>query len=317
MNLSHLIQGEPRALKILLDTLQNTFLVCLDAQGRLLAWNRAFAGLFPFIVDFKGRPLKDLMGVPSEEKETVFPELQGTEPQTHVLCLKHARHHFRCVTLAVACGTLMIGERLHYSEDQVFNTLSQLTNEMASVHMKLVQKHRELQVAYGKIEHISRTDPLTDLPNRRSFMDRLEDMLLATAPGEEGFSLVLFDLDHFKQINDLFGHDAGDQVLCRFAELLKKYSRKSDLPARFGGEEFIALLPDTTIKEAWVFAERIRRELAASRLLKDKHRVTVSAGVCGYANPLSREELIKQADMALYDAKNTGRNRISIYSSRP
>jgi diguanylate cyclase (GGDEF)-like protein len=127
---------------------------------------------------------------------------------------------------------------------------------------------------------------------------------------------VLFDLDHFKQINDQFGHDAGDQVLRNFAELLKKHSRKSDLPARFGGEEFIELLPNTTIEEANVFAERIRSELAAQRLLDNDHLITVSAGVCGYTSHLSREELIKQADVALYAAKNLGRNRVMVFSPR-
>jgi diguanylate cyclase (GGDEF)-like protein len=315
MNLTHLIQTEAGPFGQLCNVLQDTFIIHLDDQDRLLSWNRTFARLFPGTIDLKGTRLDELLVVPKEESDAI-PASKELAPQAHVLRLKHANHYFRCVALPASGGTLMCGERLQHSENQVLNSLSQLTNEMAGMNMQLVQKHRELKAAYGKIQQISRTDPLTELPNRRCFMERFQGLLDSSVPRAQSFALVLFDLDHFKQINDQFGHDAGDQVLRNFAELLKKHSRKSDLPARFGGEEFIELLPNTTIEEANVFAERIRSELAAQRLLNNDHLITVSAGVCGYTSHLSREELIKQADVALYAAKNLGRNRVMVFSPR-
>jgi len=313
-NLGSWIDSDSEVLEPLFRALQYTFLVCLDDAGVLQAWNQAFADLFPHAIDLDNRRFNDLLTVPGDS----LLALPGNRPSalpTQVLRLKHANHYFRCVTLPVEKGVLVCGERLNISEDQALNTLSQLTNEMAGMNMQLAQKHRELQSAYSEIQHISRTDPLTDLPNRRYFMERLQDTLEEATHGNPSFALVLFDLDHFKHINDRFGHDAGDRVLQYFAALLKKHGRKSDLSARFGGEEFIALLPNTTVAEARRFAERIRSELADRNLLGNDYRITVSAGVGGYAPQLSREELIKQADLALYVAKNQGRDRVEVFSS--
>ena len=314
LNLVAWIKPDAKVLEPLFQALQYTFLVCLDDAGVLRAWNQAFADLFPRSIGLDHRRFNDLLVVPGESL-LALPGNHSSALPTQVLRLKHASHYFRCVTLPAGKGVLVCGERLVISEDQVFNSLSQLTNEMAGMNMQLAQKHRELQAAYSEIQHISRTDPLTDLPNRRYFMERLQDTLDGAIHGHPSFALVLFDLDHFKQINDRFGHDAGDRVLQYFAELLKKHGRKSDLSARFGGEEFIALLPDTKVAEARRFAERIRSELADRNLLGNGHRITVSAGICEYAPQLSREELIKQADLALYAAKNKGRDRVEICSS--
>ena len=313
MSLSHLVQREVGQWEDLFEFLEYTFLVTLDDEDRLLSWSPAFAHLFPQTTELAGKAFAELLTAP-EGEDPLAESTVKIAPATRLLRSRPGNCYFRCVTLPIAEGSLVCGERLNITEDEAFNTLSRLTNEMAGMNMQLAQKHRELKNAYRKIELISQTDSLTGLPNRRCFLEQLQLTLELAAQGGEPFALVLFDLDHFKKINDQFGHDAGDRVLQYFAGLLKKHGRKGDLSARFGGEEFISLLPESTVDEACFFAERIREELSAQKLLNDEYQSTVSAGICGYDKRFSHEELIKQADLALYAAKESGRNRVSAYS---
>lgn len=158
------------------------------------------------------------------------------------------------------------------------------------------------------------TDPLTGLHNRRFF-----DIHLARAAGAaEGFAVALFDIDHFKRVNDGFGHDAGDAVLREFARRLKAAVRASDLACRFGGEEFAVLMPGADADTAAAVAERIRQAVcdAAFAIPGEQLTVTVSAGVAvapaDASAPEPREALLKRADAALYEAKRAGRNRIGM-----
>ncbi len=130
-------------------------------------------------------------------------------------------------------------------------------------------------------------------------------------------SLIMFDLDEFKRVNDTFGHSYGDQVLVSFAKLLKSKIRGTDIPVRYGGEEFVVLLPYTFVDEAYHVAERIRKEFENMEFSFNgqKIRLTVSAGVsAGRRGEYSLEELISMADRAMYRAKKEGRNRVEVYS---
>ncbi|NDW06519.1 PleD family two-component system response regulator [Jiella pacifica] len=158
------------------------------------------------------------------------------------------------------------------------------------------------------------TDPLTGLHNRR-FLDIHLARTAGGADGTSGFALALFDIDHFKRINDGFGHDAGDAVLKEFGRRLKTAIRASDLACRFGGEEFAVLMPGADAETAASVAERIRQAVceAPFPISGDHLAVTVSAGVAvaaGVAEP--RQALLKRADAALYEAKRGGRNRIGM-----
>ncbi|HCA12152.1 MAG TPA: GGDEF domain-containing protein, partial [Marinobacter adhaerens] len=127
------------------------------------------------------------------------------------------------------------------------------------------------------------------------------------------FSIALIDLDLFKQINDQFGHDAGDDVLREFAALMRTVIRQADVAARWGGEEFLVLLPDTSLLQALSLAERLRSQVARHpfRFRDQALPVTISAGVCSIAKARSLDDLLKQADLNLYNAKESGRNRIA------
>lgn len=161
----------------------------------------------------------------------------------------------------------------------------------------------------GCNEKMSRTDVLTGLANRRHFQERYEELFVMVRRHGCILSVLLLDLDFFKQVNDSLGHDAGDAVLSEFGRVLRENCRQDDFPARFGGEEFIVLLPHTPAAEAMVLGERLREIVAGRDMLPDRQRVTISAGIAELEPEESKESLIQRADQALYRAKHQGRNR--------
>lgn len=159
-----------------------------------------------------------------------------------------------------------------------------------------------------KAEHLALTDALSGLHNRRSGSAFLEHAFAAAVRGAK-LSVIIFDLDHFKSINDRFGHAAGDTVIREFARLLEANTRRMDLSVRYGGEEFMTVLPGAGMAAALAFAERVRT--ATPGLESCPTKVTVSAGVATYDVTLaSPDALLAAADVALYEAKHQGRNRV-------
>jgi len=171
---------------------------------------------------------------------------------------------------------------------------------------------KELAATLTRERSLARTDDLTAAFNRRHFFDLARQELAVARRYHQALALILFDLDHFKRINDTAGHDAGDEVLRGVARIVRAHLREADVFARYGGEEFIILLPRTTMSEALVVAERIRNAIADNATVTSQgvRVVTISSGV---AELLSGEDslelLIQRADRALYLAKQQGRNR--------
>lgn len=164
------------------------------------------------------------------------------------------------------------------------------------------------------LELASNTDPMTGTSNRRHFIPLLRQEILRCQRKNHHVSLLILDIDHFKKINDSYGHPAGDQVICKLADICRKASRQIDTVARLGGEEFAVLLPETSIQEAVVVAERIRSTVE-STIMSDigngALRFTASIGVAEQPEEDSSEEtLVSLADAALYQAKTSGRNRV-------
>jgi diguanylate cyclase (GGDEF)-like protein/PAS domain S-box-containing protein len=151
------------------------------------------------------------------------------------------------------------------------------------------------------------TDPLTNVYNRRFFMQMLEQEMERTRRYGKSFSVIMFDLDHFKSVNDRFGHAAGDMVLKSVADMIKGRIRKTDYFARWGGEEFIILLPETSVEDAAGLAEELRKHLN-SMTLPEVGRVTASFGVASYRPSDTIDTILMRADSMLYEAKDAGRN---------
>ena len=173
---------------------------------------------------------------------------------------------------------------------------------------------------FSSIKNIAIYDTLTGLYNRRYFEDRLGMDAQKSFYGGTPLSLVMVDIDHFKKVNDTFGHTEGDQVLCKISSLLKSSIRKKDTVARYGGEEFILILPEAGLEASFVIAERIRRliENTLFEVGRAQINLTVSMGISNFPShrAKSKEELIKMADQALYDAKRGGRNKVCIFAGK-
>ena len=164
----------------------------------------------------------------------------------------------------------------------------------------------------ARLNELSLTDALTGVPNRRSFQDRLVDEFRRAQRYDDPLALVLLDIDHFKTINDTFGHPEGDVVLREVAGRLRHCVRETDFIARYGGEEFALLLPKTMLGGALTVAERVRSDLAG--LAFHDQRVTASLGISIYPNQAitSADALVRTADDALYTAKREGRNKVAL-----
>ncbi len=169
----------------------------------------------------------------------------------------------------------------------------------------------ELKKAEEQLKRLSTTDVLTGAYNRRMFMDLLARELKRTSRYGERFSLLMFDIDHFKEVNDQYGHDTGDRVLVKIVDLGKQTIRKSDVLARWGGEEFMVLLPETGHEMAHTLGERLRCRIAGYRF-PGTGRLTVSVGVTGFNSGDTIDSLLKRVDEALYAAKRSGRNRVVV-----
>ncbi len=178
---------------------------------------------------------------------------------------------------------------------------------------------RELKRRY---EELSIIDDLTALHNRRFFFPEARNQVAAAVRYESPLSLLMVDIDRFKHVNDARGHAVGDMVLKRIARLMHDEKREADILARFGGEEFIMLLPETGGEGAAVFAERLRRKIAAMQFqsVEETFTITASFGIAELELPANAdagetlEALVQQADAALYKSKEEGRDRISLYS---
>ena len=189
----------------------------------------------------------------------------------------------------------------------------QLERQVAERTEALNAANAELREANRILERLAASDSLTELDNRRCFFDKAGAEVERARRYGHPLSLQMLDIDHFKAINDRYGHVAGDRVLVALAGILRANLRHSDVAARLGGEEFAILLPETTIDDAFVHAERIRQGVAALSIRRgsDRLTVTVSIGVAAMAGgDNSIEPALMRADNCLYRAKEDGRNRI-------
>lgn len=179
----------------------------------------------------------------------------------------------------------------------------------------LNQANAELREANQILEKLAASDSLTELANRRSFFEHAAAEVQRAQRYGHPLSLQMLDIDHFKSINDHFGHAAGDEVLRKLADVLRANLRHNDLAARIGGEEFVVLLPETRLEAAAQHAERLRMAIAALRFPFDQamHSITVSIGVAALdIGELSPDPMLMRADNGLYRAKDDGRNRVQV-----
>jgi diguanylate cyclase (GGDEF)-like protein len=190
----------------------------------------------------------------------------------------------------------------------------QLEHQVAVRTRELAAVAETLQRANSELERLAQFDPLTGLGNRRRFFQVASDLLAQAKRHDRPCSVMMVDLDHFKRINDAYGHGGGDETLRAAASCLQASLRDADLAARFGGEELAALMPETDLAGAYLVAERFRAALEANAIPHEGNviHVTASIGVAAWdSRELDIEPALERADTALYRAKNSGRNRVA------
>lgn len=200
---------------------------------------------------------------------------------------------------------------------QLSTSMSLMTRELMEANKRMEQEVRqrtlELQHANTELARQASTDPLTQLLNRRGFTQRAHHLLAQAQRSQLPVCALSLDIDFFKRINDTYGHDSGDAVLQQFADTIAQRVRQTDLVARFGGEEFVVLLPDTAQASALQLAQHLRQTIADMEIEGVGH-ITTSIGLSSWngSQGESLESLLKRSDAALYEAKHTGRNRVCI-----
>ncbi len=187
--------------------------------------------------------------------------------------------------------------------------------EIKTIRDELKEKNKELIALNEQLEEYAIKDTLTKLYNRRMILAKFDEEISRCKRNKEVFSIILLDIDHFKNINDNYGHNFGDEVLTVFANVLTSSKRLQDLVARWGGEEFLLILPETDIKGALIVADRIRQQVSECEYLSSDGviHITATFGVAEFNQEDSSEKIIKKADYALYFGKNHGRNQVNEY----
>lgn len=224
-------------------------------------------------------------------------------------------------------GTLcVLDEKPRELNDQQRFALQALANQVMA-HMELMRSHREqkrliteLENARREMASLAATDVLTGLLNRRALERRLRNTLASIKRGASPAAIVMIDIDNFKHINDNYGHPVGDRVIKRFAQRCRSIIRQADVLARWGGEEFMLLMPHTSVDEAYQAANRLRDKLARQPLVADIAKplyVTASMGICSLKEANSLQERLHVVDQLLYQAKDQGRDCIVLEKSLP
>jgi diguanylate cyclase (GGDEF)-like protein len=230
----------------------------------------------------------------------------GLHPQLGVWLMQE----YLAVVAVLSIGLAILLHEIKAQSNQLERRVSERTEA-------LLRSKEALEVANARLNELASTDYLTGIANRRYFHDIAQRELARVAGGEGTVSLIMFDLDHFKQVNDRFGHETGDKVLNDVVNAVQQTVRPMDLFGRFGGEEFLILLPDTPQAIAVEVAERIRKKVEGMQCEHHGHniRVTVSLGVVEWNTNASLDALIRSADQALLQAKESGRNQVQLASA--
>jgi len=254
--------------------------------------------------------------------DLVLPDMNGTEV-CRWLKLDKDTKSIPVIMLTVKGSTMEKVEGLKAGADDYlpkpYNEIELNARIYASLRTKALRdelkvKNRELEDVLSKLEVLAITDALTELFNRRYFETIIEKEFSRTARYKSPSSCLMIDVDFFKRVNDTYGHRTGDRVLKELAAMIRNCMRKVDTVARWGGEEFIVLLPGTNKENALQAASRILKSISAHKFSDISEEITVSIGIASVPDPSidTAEQLIDKADFSLYDAKSKGRNRIEV-----
>lgn len=254
--------------------------------------------------------------------DLVMPVLDGFK----FLALKQTRPEFADVPVILLTGEEDIRAKVRGLEAGALDYLTKPfdAHELLArvrIHLKLKDLQDDLRQKNSRLEQLTRTDELTGLNNRRFFMEMLRNEFRRSERYGTSIVYVMVDIDHFKRVNDSYGHLMGDRALVAVSQVLMRTARAQDVIGRFGGEEFAIIMPQTELKGGELAAQRHRRLVEEEPILLDEGvlHITASFGVAQFPRADVRrvEDLIELADQALYKAKDAGRNRVAVAQPPP
>lgn len=208
-----------------------------------------------------------------------------------------------------------LGNAFNAMHDTIKRQIQELNAHREILEQEVKERTKDLELANKKLELISKTDELTGLPNRRDMNETIANEMGRSARTHKPFCFIFIDIDHFKNINDTYGHACGDIILKSVAQTIRGLLRKYDVFARYGGEEFLTLLPETDLEGAAVVAERFRKQIEKMtvRYADFTIKITITLGVAKFDQRLGADRSIQMADKALYQGKEGGRNRVIVW----
>lgn len=285
---------DPALLALILERMDDAVVV-IDDRGRVVLFNAGAERMFGYGgAEILGQPL-----------ELLLPEPVRRGHEVHYRAFLTGEESSRPMALQRAVEARRAGGEIF----PVAATIVRIRKEGRSLGAAILRDITEQERARAELLRLSTTDALTGLCNRRSLLERAEQEISRAQRHGAPLSMLVLDMDHFKEINDRQGHAEGDRVLVRLADCLRGELRASDPAGRLGGEEFAVVLPDSPLDGALQVAERIRRCVETPREARPPC-ATVSIGVAELLPGESLDDLLRRADRALYEAKATGRNRI-------
>ena len=315
---SDLAEGHTLALCRWLQDCDAVFALLLTTDGTISVRNRAGNRMFPPEVGGIGRAIWDFLGYSDAEYlKQKLSDRTTTENKFPLNLVNGQKDRISAEVTLIECsgGFLLLGyvEQTHTLrlQDELLN----LTSQLSINGREASRKNKELEEANRTIERLARTDTLTGLSNRRMFDETLAREMARTERQKQALTLVIGDLDHFKSVNDKYGHIVGDQVLAQTGKVLGTQQRPYDLAARYGGEEFALVFPGTGTEEGAAIAERLRAKVALVRISGGPSQMTISFGVAAWIKGDTAEVFVARADAALYKAKKNGRNRVEVDSA--
>ena len=241
-------------------------------------------------------------------------QIDPNDPEGWQQAPPQREHHDELRAFAESIFQRFVQARAYFLElKQTRSALKRLNQDLED---RVLTRTKELENALARAEHLATTDMLTGIPNRRSFMTQADQRHAEWLRHKRPYALLMMDMDNFKQINDTYGHPAGDQVLISTATALRQYTRCEDVIGRIGGEEFCVLLVGVSEVEAITLAERIRTELANLPVVFEGKSISVTASFGLVPPELLQEnfdDVLKNSDQMLYQAKHEGRNRVCLY----
>lgn len=209
----------------------------------------------------------------------------------------------------------LLGRAFNQMHATIKRQINELNAHRDMLEQEVKERTKELEQANKKLDLISKTDELTQLPNRREMNETIAHEVGRSQRTNKPFCFIFIDIDHFKNVNDTYGHACGDVILKAVAQTIRSLLRKYDVFARYGGEEFLTLLPETDLDGAAVVAERFRKKIEqmSVRYADITIKITITLGVSRYDDRLGADRSIQMADKALYQGKESGRNRVVVW----